>query len=316
MSPEILPEPWSPAPRSRCRGCARSSPGSFAFFLGTAGHVMADGLLPGTAFLVVLFGFLVLIGLPVLARPASRVRMLGLLVGGQTFIHLCLTLTAGHRGDPRTPTATLPANTGISPAAGRRRSPGRLVPGRLRRHRQPTRDHTDVAHPPPRRGPVRARADDGGPPGCGGARRPVAGVRRAVLLRGARADRPAPAGPGPTGAGGRRTRRPAHLPRRRRGAAHPASRRSLRLPARPTSPRRLIRPVPHPPGPRAGSPAFLHLLEESSHDPARGARARPRTTRPTPSAGNQSAGSAPSGAGTSSPASWSSRSCCCWRRPG
>ena len=28
--------------------------GSFAFFLGTAGHVMADGLLPGTAFLVVL----------------------------------------------------------------------------------------------------------------------------------------------------------------------------------------------------------------------------------------------------------------------
>ena len=88
--------------------------GSFAFFLGTAGHVMADGLLPGTAFLVVLFAFLVLIGLPVLARPASRVRMLGLLVGGQTFIHLCLTLTAGHRGDPRTPTATLPADTGTA----------------------------------------------------------------------------------------------------------------------------------------------------------------------------------------------------------
>jgi hypothetical protein len=86
--------------------------GSFAFFLGTAGHVMADGLLPGPAFLVALLAGTVLIGLPVLARPASRMRMLGLLVGGQTFIHLCLTLTAGHRGDPRAPTATLPTDTG------------------------------------------------------------------------------------------------------------------------------------------------------------------------------------------------------------
>ena len=88
--------------------------GSFAFFLGTAGHVMADGLLPGPAFLVALFAGTVLIGLPVLARPASRVRLLGLLVGGQTFIHLCLTLTAGHRGDPRLPAATLPADTGTA----------------------------------------------------------------------------------------------------------------------------------------------------------------------------------------------------------
>jgi hypothetical protein len=86
--------------------------GSFAFFLGTAGHVMADGLLPGPAFLVTLLGFTVLLALPVLARPASRVRLLALLVGGQTFIHLCLTLTAGHQGDPRTPAAPQPADTG------------------------------------------------------------------------------------------------------------------------------------------------------------------------------------------------------------
>ncbi len=87
--------------------------GSFAFFLGTAGHVMADGLLPGPAFLVALFAGTVLVGLPVLVRPASRVRMLGLLVGGQTFIHLCLTLTAGHRGDPEG-VASQPHDAGLT----------------------------------------------------------------------------------------------------------------------------------------------------------------------------------------------------------
>ena len=75
--------------------------GSFAFFLGVAGHVMANGLLPGAAFLVVLFVVMVVASVPMLVRPGSRVRMLALLVGGQTFIHLCLTLTAGHVGDPK-----------------------------------------------------------------------------------------------------------------------------------------------------------------------------------------------------------------------
>ena len=59
---------------------------------------MADGLLPGTAFLVVLFAFIVLAGLPMLARPASRVQLLALLVGGQTFIHL---VPDPHRRPPR-----------------------------------------------------------------------------------------------------------------------------------------------------------------------------------------------------------------------
>jgi hypothetical protein len=82
--------------------------GSFAFFLGVAGHLMADGLLPGTAFLVVLYVFMVVLSVPVLARPASKLRMLGLMVGGQTFIHLCLTLSAGHVGDPKGPAAAAP----------------------------------------------------------------------------------------------------------------------------------------------------------------------------------------------------------------
>ncbi|HRI95824.1 MAG TPA: hypothetical protein PLZ93_09440 [Nocardioides sp.] len=75
--------------------------GTFAYFLGLAGHVMADGLLPGPAFLVILYVLTVVLAVPTLARPASRLRMLALLVGGQTFIHLCLTLSAGHVGDPR-----------------------------------------------------------------------------------------------------------------------------------------------------------------------------------------------------------------------
>lgn len=79
--------------------------GSFAFFLGVVGHVMANGLLPGKPFLAALFVFSILVSVPLLSRPATPVRMVALLVGGQTFIHLCLTLTAGHVGDPRTPTA-------------------------------------------------------------------------------------------------------------------------------------------------------------------------------------------------------------------
>lgn len=75
--------------------------GSVAFLLGVAGHVMADGLLPGPTGLTVLFAFSTLLAMPVLGRRVSSVRTVALLVGGQTFIHLCLTLTAGHVGDPR-----------------------------------------------------------------------------------------------------------------------------------------------------------------------------------------------------------------------
>ena len=87
--------------------------GSFAFFLGVAGHLMADGLLPGTTFLVVLYTFTVVLSVPILARPGSHLRMLGLMVGGQTFIHLCLTLTAGHVGDPKVATPK-PHDAGIT----------------------------------------------------------------------------------------------------------------------------------------------------------------------------------------------------------
>lgn len=89
--------------------------GSFAFFLGVAGHLTAQGRLPGTSFLVVLYVFTVALSVPVLARPASRLRMLGLMVGGQTFIHLCLTLTAGHVGDPKVAPGPKPHDVGLTP---------------------------------------------------------------------------------------------------------------------------------------------------------------------------------------------------------
>ena len=89
--------------------------GSFAFLLGVAGHAMADGLLPGPTALVALLVFSVLVSVPVLTRPASGLRLAALLVAGQTFIHVCLTATAGHRGDPAAAAATpAPHPTGLS----------------------------------------------------------------------------------------------------------------------------------------------------------------------------------------------------------
>jgi hypothetical protein len=73
--------------------------GSIAFFLGVVGHVSADGLLPGPLLLGALLALCVLLSVPMLGRPASPLRLVAMLVGGQTVIHLALTLTAGHAGD-------------------------------------------------------------------------------------------------------------------------------------------------------------------------------------------------------------------------
>ncbi len=96
--------------------------GSIAFVLGVAGHVTANGLLPGPVGLGVLFAFSTLLAMPVLGRRVSSVRTVGLLVGGQTFIHLCLTMTAGHAGDARSPvTAATPSGLGSLPTVDGRR---------------------------------------------------------------------------------------------------------------------------------------------------------------------------------------------------
>ncbi len=113
--------------------------GSFAFFLGIAGP--RDGRRPAARARRSWWCSTPspsLLSLPLLARPASRLRMLALLVGGQTFIHLCLTLTAGH-AVTRGARGGRAARRRPRPAAGRRRAPGRLVPGRLRRAPTPSR---------------------------------------------------------------------------------------------------------------------------------------------------------------------------------
>lgn len=78
---------------------------TIACLLGVLGHVTADGLLPGPGWLVVL----VLVGgalcVPLLARPASALRIVVLMVGGQTLVHVFLTVTAGHADDPSAPSA-------------------------------------------------------------------------------------------------------------------------------------------------------------------------------------------------------------------
>jgi hypothetical protein len=88
--------------------------GLLAFGLGVVGHVTADGLLPSPAFLAALLVFSVVLSAPMLTRPASSLRIVALLVGGQAFIHLALTVTAGHRGDGASPGAAPSATTGVA----------------------------------------------------------------------------------------------------------------------------------------------------------------------------------------------------------
>jgi hypothetical protein len=80
--------------------------GFVAFFLGVVGHVTADGLLPGPALLTVLLAMSVVLSAPMLNRQASPLRLVAMLVGAQSMIHLALSVTAGHAGDA--PAATTP----------------------------------------------------------------------------------------------------------------------------------------------------------------------------------------------------------------
>lgn len=65
-------------------------------FLGVVAHATADGLLPSVAWLVVLGLLAVVPCAALLARPASTLRIVLTLAGGQALVHLALTVTAGH----------------------------------------------------------------------------------------------------------------------------------------------------------------------------------------------------------------------------
>lgn len=69
--------------------------GSVACLLGVAGHVLADGVLPGPVWLVLLLTVSVALCAPLLARPATAVRLVAMLVAGQALVHVFLLATAG-----------------------------------------------------------------------------------------------------------------------------------------------------------------------------------------------------------------------------
>jgi small-conductance mechanosensitive channel len=75
--------------------------GSLVCLLGVAGHVTAGGELPGPVWLALLPAVSVPLCAPLLARPASALRLVVVLVTGQALVHLFLTTTAvapdGHR---------------------------------------------------------------------------------------------------------------------------------------------------------------------------------------------------------------------------
>jgi hypothetical protein len=75
-----------------------------ALVAGAVGHVSADGLLPSPWVLAGVFAMSLPFCAAQLVRPAGMPRLVLLLVGGQTAVHVLLTLTAGHRGDAVTVT--------------------------------------------------------------------------------------------------------------------------------------------------------------------------------------------------------------------
>lgn len=77
---------------------------------GLAAHLSAGGLLPGVAGVGVLVATLLVATSRWVGRPASTMRVVALLVTGQTFVHGALTAMAGHRDDlrPATPHGELP----------------------------------------------------------------------------------------------------------------------------------------------------------------------------------------------------------------
>lgn len=73
--------------------------GSTFFLLGVVGHVSADGLLPGAFAMAFLLSLSVALAGPFLARPASTLRLVLVVVSGQFLVHVVLSVSGGHRGD-------------------------------------------------------------------------------------------------------------------------------------------------------------------------------------------------------------------------
>lgn len=77
-----------------------------ALGLAVVAHVSAGGVRPDAWTTVVLLGFCVLGSSVWLGREASRLKILLLLIGGQTLLHGAMTVTAGHAADHGTERST------------------------------------------------------------------------------------------------------------------------------------------------------------------------------------------------------------------
>ena len=75
---------------------------------GVLAHASAGGLMPGRGSLIFLFLVCLVSAGSLLGRPASAVRVVVLVMTGQTFIHGCLTAMSGHKGDPPLTRAPVP----------------------------------------------------------------------------------------------------------------------------------------------------------------------------------------------------------------
>jgi hypothetical protein len=75
---------------------------------GTLAHVTADGRLPGRVGMATLVALCLVASFCLLARPAGPCRLVALTVLGQSGVHVVLTATAGHAGDPHVSTMRAP----------------------------------------------------------------------------------------------------------------------------------------------------------------------------------------------------------------
>lgn len=71
--------------------------------VGTVAHASAGGLLPSAWAMTALFAGGVLISAACLGRSASMPLLIAMVAGGQTFIHVALTVLAGHADEPAQP---------------------------------------------------------------------------------------------------------------------------------------------------------------------------------------------------------------------
>ncbi len=89
--------------------------GAAALLSGTVAHASADGLLPSVAAMLVLLALSAAVAAWFLRRRVGGLRLVVLVLAGQTLVHLALTLLAGHRGDPVSAPVAL---TPVAPPAG------------------------------------------------------------------------------------------------------------------------------------------------------------------------------------------------------